>query len=62
MSTETIIKVGGISKEFAIKKKGTHVAIGGGSSNIIGGEDYLGGEDFIEGAGEGITRDDIKSL
>lgn len=33
MSTETVIKVGGISKEFAIKKKG--------------GEDYIGGEDFI---------------
>jgi hypothetical protein len=60
MSTETIIKVGGISKEFAIKKKGPHVAIGGGSSNI-GGEDYIGGEDFIEGAGDGITRD-IKGL
>jgi hypothetical protein len=54
MSTETIIKVGGISKEFAIKKKGPHVA-------ITGGEDYIGGEDFIEGAGDGITRD-IKGL
>jgi hypothetical protein len=59
MSTETIIKVGGISKEFAIKK-GPHVAITGGETNI-GGDDYIGGEDFIEGAGEGITRD-IKGL
>lgn len=42
MSTETIIKVGGISKEFAIKKKGPYVA-------ITGGEDYIGGEDFIGG-------------
>ena len=55
MSTESIIKVGGISKEFAIgtkelsiKKKGPHVAI-------------TGGEDYIEGAGSGITRD-IKGL
>ena len=53
MSTETIIKVGGISKEFA----GPHFAIGGGTGN----SGISGGEDFIEGAGDGITRD-IKGL
>lgn len=54
MSTETIIKVGGITKEVVIKKKGPPISIisggedwiGGGSSNI-GGETYIGGEDFI---------------
>lgn len=52
MSTETIIKVGGISKEFAIKKKGPPISIIGrlGShKETIGGEDYIGGEDFIGG-------------
>jgi len=57
MSTETVIKVGGITqgtKELSIKKKGPHFAItGGGNSNI-------GGEDYIEGTGV-ITRD-IKGL
>ena len=63
MSTETIIKVGGITqgtKELSIKKKGPHVAIGGGSSSI-GGEDYIGGEDFI-GGGSGDIHRDIKGL
>jgi len=56
MSTETIIKVGGISKEFAIKKKGPHVA-------ITGGEDYIGGEDFIGGGSSSIEgHRDIKGL
>ena len=57
MSTETIIKVGGITqgtKELSIKKKGPHVA-------ITGGEDYIGGEDFIGGGSSSITRD-IKGL
>lgn len=51
MSTETIIKVGGITrtKELSISG-GEGGYIGGGSSNI-------GGEDYIEGAGEGIARD-----
>jgi hypothetical protein len=43
MSTETIIKVGGITqgtKELSIKQK----------------EFAIGGEDWIEGAGSGISR------
>ena len=53
MSTETIIKVGGITQ-------GPPISLIGGE-DYIGGEDFIGGETNIEGAGEGITRD-IKGL
>ncbi len=58
MSTESIIKVGGITSEEG-RRRGPPISLI--HKETIGGEDYIGGEDFIEGAGDGITRD-IKGL